>query len=120
LLEACREVGSESFVKPIPGLFEETLGAHRDEISKIAFMHIDCDWYESTLCVLENLFPLLSPGARVILDDYDYWDGVRKAYEEYSNSRGLNYPLVKLTPRTALIIKTLNSLHSGIYRSPSS
>ena len=106
LLDACRRVGSESFVKPIPGLFEETLGAQVDEIAQIAFMHIDCDWYESTLCVLENLFPLLSPGARVILDDYDYWDGVRKAYEEFSIEQGLNYPLVKLTPNTALIVKT--------------
>ena len=106
LLEACRKVGSESVVKPIPGLFKETLAARLDEISQIAFMHIDCDWYESTMCVLENLFPLLSPGAKIILDDYDYWNGVRKAYEEYSNFHGLNYPIVKLTSRTALVVKT--------------
>lgn len=103
LHEACRKVEAESYVRPIQGLFQKTLPENRDKIGKIAFLHIDCDWYESTVCVLENLFPLLSSGAKVIIDDYDYWDGVQKAYSEYCSSYGLNYPIVKLTPTTALI-----------------
>jgi len=103
LLEACSKVGAESYVSPIQGLFQKTLPESRDKIGKIAFLHIDCDWYESTVCVLEQLFPLLSPGAKVIIDDYDYWDGVQKAYSEYCTSCGLDYPIVKLTPTTALV-----------------
>ena len=93
LHEACRKVEAESYVSPIQGLFQKTLPENLDKIGKIAFLHIDCDWYESTVCVLENLFPLLSSGAKVILDDYDYWDGVQKAYSEYCSSYGLNYPI---------------------------
>jgi hypothetical protein len=103
LREACRKVEAESYVSPIQGLFQKTLPESRDKIGKIAFLHIDCDWYESTVCVLEQLFPLLSPGAKVIIDDYDYWDGVQKAYSEYCTSCGLDYPIVKLTPTTALV-----------------
>jgi hypothetical protein len=103
LLEACRKVEAESYVSPIQGLFQDTLASARDKIGEIAFLHIDCDWYESRVCVLEQLFPLLSPGAKVIIDDYDYWDGVQKAYSEYCTSYGLNFPLLKLTPTTALI-----------------
>jgi hypothetical protein len=104
LREACKRVDAQSFVSPVKGLFQDTLASHRREIGEIAFLHIDCDWYESTICVLENLFPLLTPGAKVILDDYDYWDGIQKAYGEYCERHGQHYPLVKLTPSTALIV----------------
>jgi hypothetical protein len=105
LREACKKVDAQSFVSPVKGLFQDTLASHRREIGEIAFLHIDCDWYESTICVLENLFPLLTPGAKVILDDYDYWDGVQQAYSEYCCLHDLHYPLVKLSPTTALITK---------------
>lgn len=50
---------------------------------KIAILRIDTDWYESTKAVLETLFPKLVKGGVLILDDYGYWKGARKAVDEY-------------------------------------
>ncbi|MCB1136310.1 MAG: class I SAM-dependent methyltransferase [Chlamydiia bacterium] len=51
-----------------PGWFSETLPAQLPE--SIAFAHLDGDFYQSTLDGLEALYPRLSPGAVVVLDDY--------------------------------------------------
>jgi O-methyltransferase len=85
-------------------MFQDTLASAREKVGEIAFLPIDCDWYESTSCVLENFFPLLDSGAKIIIDDYDYWDGIQKAYIKYCTRHRLHYPLVKLTPTTALIL----------------
>lgn len=50
---------------------------------QIALMRIDTDWYESTRHELEHLFPRLSPGGVLIVDDYGFWRGSRKAVDEY-------------------------------------
>jgi O-methyltransferase len=44
---------------------------------------LDTDWYESTRHELEHLYPCLSPGGVLIIDDYGYWSGARKAVDEY-------------------------------------
>src|ERR1700677_1042515 len=45
------------------------------------------DWYESTLQELKYLYPNhpnLNYGGVLIIDDYGYWHGCRKAVAEYS------------------------------------
>jgi hypothetical protein len=103
LIDACNEVDSLPYVIPIQGLFQDTLATTRTKIGKIALLHIDCDWYESTKCVLENFFPLLNSGSKIIIDDFDYWDGVKRAYEQYSKKTSIDYHIEKLTETTALI-----------------
>ena len=49
----------------------------------IALLRLDTDWYESTLHELVHLFPRLVPGGVLIVDDYGYWQGCRKAVDEY-------------------------------------
>lgn len=51
--------------------------------SEIAVLRLDTDWYESTLIELETLYPRLSVGGVLILDDYGHWDGARIAVDEY-------------------------------------
>lgn len=51
--------------------------------NKISLLRLDTDWYESTKHELECLFPLLSKGGVLIIDDYGYWEGARKAVDEY-------------------------------------
>jgi hypothetical protein len=50
---------------------------------KIAILRLDTDWYESTRHELVHLFPLLTTGGVLILDDYGHWQGARKAVDEY-------------------------------------
>ena len=50
---------------------------------RIALLRLDTDWYESTAHELRHLYPLLAPGGVVIIDDYGYWKGARRAVDEF-------------------------------------
>lgn len=65
----------------VVGKVEETLTESIPE--KIALLRLDTDWYESTRCELEFLFPKLVPGGVLIVDDYGHWEGCRRAVDEY-------------------------------------
>jgi hypothetical protein len=66
----------------------ETLKA--DLPNKISLLRLDTDWYESTKIELEILYPRLVKGGVLILDDYGYWKGAKKAADDYFHSIGIN------------------------------
>jgi O-methyltransferase len=49
----------------------------------IALLRLDTDWYESTRRELEHLYPRLTHGGVLLIDDYGYWRGAKKAADEY-------------------------------------
>jgi hypothetical protein len=49
----------------------------------IALLRLDTDWYDSTMHELNHLYPRLSHGGVLIVDDYGYWQGQREAIDEY-------------------------------------
>jgi len=49
----------------------------------IALLRLDTDWYASTRHELEQLYPLLVRGGVLLVDDYGYWRGARKATDEF-------------------------------------
>jgi len=55
---------------------------------KISVLRLDTDWYESTKAELEVLYPRLSIGGVLILDDYGHWAGSKKAVDEYFQKNG--------------------------------
>jgi hypothetical protein len=63
------------------GRVEATIPAAAPD--KIALLRLDTDWYESTRHELEYLYPRLSSGGILIIDDYGHWRGSRKAVDEY-------------------------------------
>jgi len=50
---------------------------------QIALLRLDTDWYESTRHELEHLYPRLTAGGVLIVDDYGHWEGCRRAVDEY-------------------------------------
>jgi O-methyltransferase len=60
------------------GLFSETLRRALPE--RIALLHIDADWFDSVLQALRALYPVVSDGGFVVLDDFGHWEGTRKAF----------------------------------------
>jgi hypothetical protein len=82
---------------------EKTLPETRPE--KISLLRLDTDWYESTRCELEYLFPLLSPGGILIIDDYGHWHGCRKAVNEYFSTRGIRIFLSRIDYTGRLAVK---------------
>ena len=73
----------EHHVELVQGLFEDTLTL--DE--PVALAHLDGDWYESTMTCLRRIVPLVSPGGRLVIDDYDAWSGCRTAVDEFFTGR---------------------------------
>lgn len=65
----------------VKGKVEDTIPAQTPQ--KIALLRLDTDWYESTKHELIHLFPLLQTGGILIIDDYGFWKGARKAVDEY-------------------------------------
>ncbi|WP_190816008.1 TylF/MycF family methyltransferase [Saccharopolyspora pogona] len=55
-------------VRFLPGWFRDTLPTA--PIQELAVLRLDGDLYESTMDSLRNLYPKLSPGGFVIIDDY--------------------------------------------------
>ncbi len=71
----------EHLVRLVKGKVEDTIpGVAPDQI---AVLRLDTDWYESTRHELTHLYPRLAPGGVLIIDDYGYWAGARKAVDEF-------------------------------------
>lgn len=73
------------------GVFEDVLDSLlKSKYSKVSIVHIDCDLYESTLCVLKWIEELLSDGSIVLFDDWfnfrnNPFKGEQRAFNEFVN-----------------------------------
>ena len=86
------------------GMVEDTLPAKAPD--KIAILRLDTDWYDSTRHELNELFPRLAPGGVLIIDDYGYWAGARKAVDEYFADRPILLSRIDQTGRIAIKLST--------------
>lgn len=71
----------EERIHCICGKVESTIPARIPE--QISILRLDTDWYESTAHELTHLYPRLAKGGALIIDDYGYWQGARKAVDEF-------------------------------------
>ena len=81
----------DSQVEFLEGWFKDTLPTA--PIERLAVLRVDGDMYESTIEVLENLYPKLSPGGYVILDDWGDLPMSRKAVEDFRKASGVEEPI---------------------------
>jgi len=65
----------------VAGRVEDTLPAQAPE--RVSILRLDTDWYESTYHELVHLYPRLSVGGVMIIDDYGHWQGARRAVDQY-------------------------------------
>jgi hypothetical protein len=70
----------------VEGRVEDTLPGGAPD--RVALLRLDTDWYESTRHELEQLYPRLSPGGVLIVDDYGHYEGARRAVDEYFDAHG--------------------------------
>lgn len=73
----------------VKGWFSDTLKETTNLPNQIALLRMDGDWFESTMQIMESLYPRVAKGGLVIIDDYDYWEGCRKAVHTYFNRNSL-------------------------------
>ncbi len=77
----------------VKGWFSETLMAL--EAGPFALIRLDGDLYESTYVALEALYPKLSPGGFLIVDDFNALPQCREAVMDYRARFGIEAPLQK-------------------------
>jgi O-methyltransferase len=83
-----RRVMSRSPAKNVvitKGWFRDTLA--KAERCPIALLRLDADWYDSTVCILENLASAVVPGGMIIVDDYYFFEGCARAVNEFAVER---------------------------------
>jgi O-methyltransferase len=85
------------------GTFQETFRQLLPE--RVAFLHIDADWYESVLLALNTFYDRVIDGSGIVLDDFGYWEGARKAFYEFCRARQVQPLLDRVGPTQAFWVK---------------
>lgn len=80
----------------IKGDVGQTLLDQQNIPTQIAILRLDTDWYKSTKVELETLYKHLIIGGYLIIDDYGYWEGCRKAVDEFFGSEFVENNFEKL------------------------
>ena len=80
-------------VKFLKGWFRDTLP--EAPLEKIALLRLDGDMYESTMDALSNLYPKLSIGGYIIIDDYCL-DTCVQAVQDYRAKCGINSEIITI------------------------
>jgi O-methyltransferase len=94
----------------IVGPVEKTIPLRIPE--NIALLRLDTDWFRSTSHELVHLWPRIAQGGILIIDDYGYWMGARKAVDGYFSQVGLRPLLHRIDWTGRLVIK--NSINQSI------
>lgn len=87
----------------VQGPVETTIPARAPQ--QIALLRLDTDWYASTKHELEHLYPRLSAGGILIIDDYGHWRGSKKATDEYFANRTPSIFMNRVDYTGRLIVK---------------
>jgi len=98
------EIGyQQDLVRYVVGPVESTIP--RFSPDKIALLRLDTDWFTSTYHELLHFWPRIVPNGVMIIDDYGYWAGARKAVDQYFREVGLYPFLHRIDDTGRLIIK---------------
>ncbi|MFN2390099.1 MAG: TylF/MycF/NovP-related O-methyltransferase [Actinomycetota bacterium] len=81
-------------VRFLIGWFKDTLPSVPAE--RFAVVRLDGDMYQSTIEGLESLYPKLSPGGFLIVDDYGAIPACRQAVTDYRGEHGITEPIEKI------------------------
>ncbi len=92
--ESFARFGVEDGVRFLPGFFEETMSCIEDR--RWSIIRLDGDSYEATRLTLEWLYPRLSVGGHLIVDDYEVLEECRQAVDEFRGEQGIDEPLQRV------------------------
>ena len=79
-------------VKFLKGWFKDTLPVA--PINKLAVLRLDGDMYESTTDCLENLYPKLSVGGYLIIDDWGALPSTKQAVIDYREKNEITEKII--------------------------
>ncbi len=87
----------------VKGMVEDTVPTQAPE--SIALLRLDTDLYQSTQHEMRHLYPRVSAGGIVIIDDYGCFAGTRQAVDEYFADKSQAPFLNRIDATARLIVK---------------
>lgn len=81
-------------VRFLKGWFKDTLPIA--PINSLALLRLDGDMYESTMDALESLYPKLSKGGFIIIDDWGAVEGCKKAVLDYRKKHTITEEIISI------------------------
>jgi O-methyltransferase len=81
----------------VPGWFKDTIPKVAASIRDISVLRLDNDYYESTSITLRYMYPHVSEGGYIIVDDYDCCPGCNRAVDEYRTEFGITNQLFRMS-----------------------
>lgn len=92
--------GVDNFnIKLVEGWVQNTIDTVIDEIKSISILRLDMDIYDPTKYTLNKLYPLITKGGVIIIDDWEL-DGVRIAVEEYLKENKIKAKMLSIPNST--------------------
>ena len=107
LMEVIEKKGVFRNVELIQGDITQTIPAYLKQNTGIRFslIHLDVDLYEPSLTCLEYMYPLLSKGGILMLDDYGIWEGETRAVDEYFRENKIKIQRLPFAAAPSFIVK---------------
>jgi hypothetical protein len=72
---------------------------------KISLLNLDTDAYEPAITILENLYPKITKGGILLLDNYGVWSGETTAVNEYFQDKNVKIIKNSFSNTPSYIIK---------------
>jgi len=107
LLDVMKGKKLDGGVELVEGNIIETVPAYLDAHPelKISLLNLDVDMYEASLTILKCLYPRISKGGILILDDYGVYPGETKAVREYFEGKNVEIRKMPFRATPAYIVK---------------
>ncbi len=87
----------------VQGMVEDTLPATAAE--QLCLLRLDTDLYQFMYHELIHLYPRLTSGGIMIIDDYGFYQGSRKATDQYIAENSLKVFLNRVDDSVRLVVK---------------
>jgi O-methyltransferase len=87
----------------VKGMVEDTIPGQMAD--RLSLLRLDTDFYKSTHHELVHLYPTLSSGGILIIDDYGFYQGSRKATDQYIAENNLKVFLNRVDDNVRLVVK---------------
>lgn len=78
----------------LPGWFKDTLPSIPSDT--LSIVRLDGDMYGSTVDAIVPLWPRLSPGGYLIVDDYHAVKGCKMAIDDFRDAAGIDTPMIEI------------------------
>lgn len=88
----------DSQVEFLEGWFKDTLKTIPQK--SFALIRLDGDYYESTRDAIVELYPKLSSGGYIIIDDYNLPLGCKRAVDEYRKLHNISEPIIDINSQS--------------------